>query len=262
MLLVVGQATSLADHFLHQDKDYEAIFSFGLLTETFDPVGPVVDQRTADEASTFVAAMAKELAAEVASWTTLSEQLPPLYSALKIGGQRMSDRVRRGEEVERRPRPIKVSSSELLELNPAAATLKVRLHVSSGTYVRSFATRLAEHFDFPVHVSGLRRLRVGGFLVEDPRVWLPPAKPPADPSPAVGVELLPTVLPLTDALEFPALEAPSEVAVSLLRNGRQPNLAQAAPPGDFLIVDHAGDVVAWARGGDNGSYALQRVFGA
>lgn len=161
LVLCVGPATRLSSWLTHLDKVYEATVHFGVETTTLDPEGEVTAR---DEAGAQTLA-AGQLADIVAGFEGPQQQMPPAYSAKKIAGEAAHRRVRRGEVVDLPPVPIELFALELLAWQ--APRLEVRVHCSSGTYIRALARDFGKAAGCGAHLERLRRLRVGPFDVGD-----------------------------------------------------------------------------------------------
>lgn len=154
--LMFGEACKLAGALLTHDKAYEAEVCFGLRTTTDDVEGEVLS-RSALRPS------AEALTAALKAFEGLIAQVPPVYSALKVGGKAMYSHAREGAPVAAEPRQVRVDSIRLLAFDGERA----RLHIDcgKGTYIRSIARDLGEALGCGGHLSALRRLRVGAFEV-------------------------------------------------------------------------------------------------
>jgi tRNA pseudouridine55 synthase len=169
LLLGVGRATKLLGHLALTDKEYEAVIRLGTTTVTDDAEGEVLEERPvpALDAPALVAAMAA-LTGEI-------DQVPSSVSAVKIDGRRAYARVRAGEDVVLKPRPVTVSVFELVERRdpatgaptPDGTDLAVRVACSSGTYIRALARDLGAAVGCGGHLTHLRRTRVGPFTAAD-----------------------------------------------------------------------------------------------
>ena len=206
-LLVVctGVATRVAELFVDQAKEYIGRVCFGRATDTYD-----IDGRTTAEGPVpplDAAMLQRALAAFIGD----IEQVPPMVSALKVDGRRLYDLARRGVEIERPPRRVRVYGIELLAHGDDWADLRVRC--GRGCYVRSIAFDLGTALGVPAHLGVLRRTAIGALHVDDALA----------PDAFAGLGLPhAAVRDVADALEFlPALRvrAAAEVAV---RNGAQP----------------------------------------
>jgi tRNA pseudouridine55 synthase len=162
LVLALGRATRLLPFLPMEPKRYLATIAFGAETDTLDAAGTVTataDAGGVDEAG---------LRAALAGFVGPQEQLPPMVSAVKVGGERLYAKARRGETVERTPRPIVVHAMELLELAAGERPLAtVTVTCSGGTYVRSLAADLGRSLGTLAHLATLRRTAVGSFTEDD-----------------------------------------------------------------------------------------------
>ncbi|MFT3805562.1 tRNA pseudouridine(55) synthase TruB [Arenimonas sp.] len=159
--LCFGEATKIAGHLLGNDKAYETVARFGLTTDTDDADGKPLRERAVD------AVVADRLVSLLEPLTGRIRQRPPIYSALKQGGEPLYAKARRGETIEVPEREVMVHSIELLELRADEARL--RIVCGSGTYVRSLVRDLGEALGCGAHVAELRRLWVEPF--REPRMF-------------------------------------------------------------------------------------------
>ena len=204
--IALGEATKLCGRMLNATKGYEFTITFGEETDTLDAEGEVVS--TSD-----VRPSLEEIEAVLPSFTGEIEQVPPAFSALKIGGKAAYARARAGEELEMRPRAVTIHELSARESENDAVTLSAV--VSKGTYIRSLARDIAYALNTLGHVTMLRRTRAGPFSL-DQAISLDFLEEAAK---ARG--LTRTVLPLTAALDdIPALPVTSRQA-ELLRQGQR-----------------------------------------
>jgi tRNA pseudouridine55 synthase len=162
LVLALGRATRLLPFLPTEPKRYLAEVAFGAETDTLDATGTVT--ATADAAGVDEAA----LRAALAGFVGPQLQVPPMVSAIKVGGERLYAKARRGEEVDRAPRPIVIQALELLGFTGGErprATLEVTC--SGGTYVRSLAADLGRALGTLAHLAALRRTAVGRFTEAD-----------------------------------------------------------------------------------------------
>jgi tRNA pseudouridine55 synthase len=162
LLLLIGRATKSCEAVMDQPKQYEATIKFGATTETLDPQSreepmPTATRQPEDVSAEEIDEALRQFVGEIA-------QRPPLFSALKVGGQRASDRVRAGETIQLHPRLIRIESIERLEVNPPF--LRVRIDCGRGTYIRSLARDIGEALGTGAYLTQLRRTRIGKFAVE------------------------------------------------------------------------------------------------
>ncbi len=157
LLILLGSVTRLAEYLLEVDKEYLATIRFGTATSTFDAAGRV----TATRPFTF---REESLEAKLATFVGERLQVPPVYSAIKIGGRKAYDMARAGEEIEMAPRKVHIYELALLRWESPNAVVRVRC--SRGTYIRSIAHDIGEAMGSHAHLVSLRRIRLGPFSVE------------------------------------------------------------------------------------------------
>ena len=218
--IALGEATKVAGRMLDATKQYAFTIRFGEETDTLDAEGEMV-------ATSDVVPTAAQVADVLPRFSGEIEQVPPVYSALKIGGKASYLRARAGEEVELKPRTVTVHDLQLISDSANEASLLAT--VSKGTYIRSLARDIARALRTVGHVSYLRRTRAGPFSLEqsvslDFLGELAKAR-----------QLTRAVLPLEAALDdIPALPVTSRQA-ELLRHG-QWLAGIPAPPGLCLAT--------------------------
>ncbi|HIW97637.1 MAG TPA: tRNA pseudouridine(55) synthase TruB [Candidatus Tidjanibacter gallistercoris] len=159
LVVCLGKATKRVEALQAEEKEYVAEMVLGATTPSFDMEHPV-DATYPWEHITRVA-----VESALASLTGERLQMPPLYSAKKIDGQRAYEYAREGEEVTLRAATIRIHALELLECD--LPRIKVRVVCSKGTYIRSLAREIGEALDSGAYLSSLRRTRSGDFRAED-----------------------------------------------------------------------------------------------
>jgi tRNA pseudouridine55 synthase len=172
LLLLVGRATRLAQFLAGDDKEYDAIIRLGYATDTGDRTGTPL---TSPTQATHSGWREDEIESALASLRGNITQVPPMYSAKKIAGQKLYELARRGEEVERKP--VSVCIHDFVPIRPDGQLMKDNLdgtfdffvHVacSSGTYVRTLAEDFGKRLHAGAHLAELRRVRVGQFRIEN-----------------------------------------------------------------------------------------------
>jgi tRNA pseudouridine55 synthase len=153
--LCFGDATKLSAYLLDADKRYWVKIKLGERTDTADADGTVVETRPVPALDT------EQLQSVLDGFLGEIDQIPPMYSAVRVGGERLYNLARAGVEVERQPRRITIHSLELLGFENDEIELNV--HCSKGTYVRTLAEDVGEQLGCGAHVCGLRRTGVGPF---------------------------------------------------------------------------------------------------
>ena len=204
--IALGEATKLAGRMLDATKAYDFTIKFGEETDTLDTEGKAI-------ATSDVRPTREKVEAVLPRFTGEIDQLPPVYSALKIDGKAAYARARAGEAVELKPRQVTIFDLKIGETTPDSATLSAT--VSKGTYIRSLARDIAHALGTVGHVSYLRRTRAGPFGL-DSAISLDFLEEAAK-----ARALTRTVLPLSAALDdIPALPVTSRQA-ELLRQGQR-----------------------------------------
>jgi len=158
LVILLGEACSRSNEFLKLDKVYEATFRLGATSSTGDPEGkltPVSDTQPASEA---VLEALKGLTGQI-------QQTPPVFSAIKVGGERAYKLARKGKVVDIPSRTVTIYKLELLSYE--YPNIQVRAHVSSGTYIRSLAEDVGKRLGVGAYCSELRRAQIGGMSIEN-----------------------------------------------------------------------------------------------
>jgi len=159
MIVVVGKATKLAAEMTGYDKVYETTVLLGRETDSYDIMGKVVSEKNAADFSK------DELEAVLDKFRGEIEQVPPMFSALKVKGKKLYELARKGKSIERAAR--KVTIYELSLLKWEKPRLELRIHCSKGTYIRSLAYDIGRELGCGGCVERLIRTRAGNFRIED-----------------------------------------------------------------------------------------------
>ena len=160
LVVLVGRATRAASYAEAQEKEYVARFRPGIVTDTQDVTGTVLSRSAARPTE-------EALCAALPRFTGELEQIPPMYSAIKVRGQKLYEIARRGETVERQPRKILIHSLDYLGTENGDHILRIRC--SKGTYIRTLCHDLGAYLGCGGCMASLRRTASGGFRVEDAR---------------------------------------------------------------------------------------------
>lgn len=171
LVLLVGRATRLGQ-FVGSEKEYEAVIRLGFATTTGDALGERLPNNTQPAKLTW---SDREIEKALAQLRGSINQVPPMYSAKKRGGQKLYELARRGETVAREPVGVTIyafdplgDAGQLLKENvERTSDLRARVVCSAGTYVRTLAEDLGRLLGVPAHLAELRRIRAGDFLVTD-----------------------------------------------------------------------------------------------
>lgn len=159
LILCLGKATRLSDHLIGLDKTYEGVMRLGVISNSYDLDGEIVEERPVPALSIdAIQEQCNLFVGEIA-------QIPPMVSAVKVGGERLYKKARKGEVVEREPRRVYVS--EYTVLSYAAPDAKIRVRCSRGTYVRSLCHDVGQKLGCGAVLASLRRTMVGEYSLED-----------------------------------------------------------------------------------------------
>jgi tRNA pseudouridine55 synthase len=239
LLLLFGEATKLSGYLTADDKRYRAKVSFGRSTDTLDAEGATTEERPLSpgwlSAEKLEAALVRERARR--------EQVPPAYSAIKVAGERAHRLSRQGKPPELPPREVAVQELSVESFDDLGVTLV--LTVSKGYFVRSLARDLCETLGVPGHLSELRRLSSGRFLLEEATAW-PPAEVKWLSISEAATRSLPSVeleaRAVIRARQGKPLSASDFVArpgaglSAWLREGKLVAIGQEVAPGVFRVV--------------------------
>ncbi|HIG91514.1 MAG TPA: tRNA pseudouridine(55) synthase TruB [Methylococcaceae bacterium] len=158
LAVVVGNATRLSSYIMNMPKTYEAVVCLGTQTDTLDSTGTIVEQKDPGPYRPFAILDAVE------SQKGLIEQMPPVFSALKVQGQRAYKLARQGEEVSLEPRQVMVYGIDLIAIRWPLVSLRIRC--GSGTYIRSIARDIGAAMNIPASLQTLRRTSVGPYQAD------------------------------------------------------------------------------------------------
>ena len=152
----VGRATRGVEFFEHAEKTYETVLRLGMTTDTEDISGTVLTEQDAFVTGEMLENVLRQFRGEIM-------QVPPMYSALKVGGQKLVDLARKGKEVERQPRPITIHELTLLGMEADGIHLRVRC--SKGTYIRTLCKDIGEALGCGGCMEALRRVQAGEYTI-------------------------------------------------------------------------------------------------
>lgn len=160
--ICVGKATRLADYIMGEDKAYRAEITFGVETETADSFGAITAEREAGHLGR------GDIAYVLPRFTGEIMQIPPMVSAVKVGGKRLYELAREGKEIERQPRPVTIHRLQLIDYIPGVHPVAiVDVVCSKGTYIRTLAEDIGRSLGVGAHMSHLVRTRSGPFALAE-----------------------------------------------------------------------------------------------
>ena len=154
----VGRGTRGVEFFEHAEKTYEATLLLGTTTDTEDTSGTVLEQKEVHISETEFLSILPQFRGKIM-------QVPPMYSALKINGQKLVDLARKGKTVERQPREIEIFLLECTEFS--GNTAKIRVRCSKGTYIRTLCKDIGEALGCGGCMAALRRVQAGEYTIEE-----------------------------------------------------------------------------------------------
>jgi tRNA pseudouridine55 synthase len=156
LIMGIGKATRLLNFLQGTAKEYRAVARFGITTSTEDAEGEILAETPCDLDLERIREAAGAFTGEIS-------QLPPMVSAIKINGEALYKAARRGEEVDRQARTVRIYGLEVESFDPATQSATFYVKCSSGTYIRTLGADLGDALGCGAHLTGLRRLSVGSF---------------------------------------------------------------------------------------------------
>ena len=161
--LLIGEATKISKYLINHDKEYEVVLELGKKTSTADVEGEVIKEKEVP-AEIFEEQHVKEI---LKTFIGKQEQVPPIYSAIKVNGKKLYEYARKGQEVKLEPRKIEIYNIELLNINKDEKQISFRVKCSKGTYIRSLCEDIAEKLGTVGFMKELKRTVVGDFKIEN-----------------------------------------------------------------------------------------------
>ena len=161
--LLIGKGTLCSKYLINHDKVYEVSLKLGISTDTMDAEGKIIEEKKVNSNI-----LAKENVEKVlSSFIGKQEQTPPIYSAIKVAGKKLYEYARKGQEVEIPKREIEIYNIELVGINKVSKEIEFKVSCSKGTYIRSLCIDIAKALGTIGYMSGLERLQVGEFKIEN-----------------------------------------------------------------------------------------------
>ena len=160
--LLIGKGTLCSQYLIEHDKIYEVVLKLGAKTDTADIEGNIIEEQevimeSLDE---------NNVLAVLSSFLGKQEQIPPMYSAIKVNGKKLYEYARKGQTVEIKPRQIEIYKCELKQINFKEKEINFTVHCSKGTYIRSLCEDIAEKLGTIGYMKELNRIKVGKFGIE------------------------------------------------------------------------------------------------
>ena len=225
----VGRATRAVEFAAEREKEYLAGLRLGVVTDTQDTTGTVLETHP-------VCADRPQVEAVLARFRGEITQIPPMYSAIKREGKKLYELARRGQEVERQPRPITIEALDLLDqVSPTEYTLRVRC--SKGTYVRTLCHDIGQALGCGGALFSLRRTQSAGFSLDQAVTMDQVSAHPAPQQLLLSVDRY--------FSRYPALTLRHGTAEKKLRNGNR--LTLEGQDGVYRVYSRGGDFLALSR---------------
>ena len=161
--LLLGDATKISKYLINHDKEYEVILELGKKTSTADVEGEVIEEKEVSQTiwkPEYIENILTEFIGE-------QEQIPPIYSAIKINGKKLYDYAREGKTVTIEPRRIKIYKIELMGFNKEDKQIQFKVNCSKGTYIRSLCEDIAKKLGTVGYMKELNRTQVGEFYIKN-----------------------------------------------------------------------------------------------
>ncbi len=158
--MCIGRATKTADMLTAKDKQYIAEVTLGSRTDTLDKTGTVLETAEVDVCEEGIKSVIKKFIGDI-------EQIPPMYSAIKVNGKKLYELARKGEEIERKPRRVRIDNIEVFDINLPEKKLSILVDCSKGTYIRTLCDDIGKELGCFAHMSGLIRTKSGRFDISE-----------------------------------------------------------------------------------------------
>ena len=161
--LLIGKGTQCSKYLINHDKIYNVTLQLGEKTDTADSEGKVIETKEVKEKT-----LKKENIEKILEkFKGKQEQIPPIYSAIKVNGKKLYEYARKGQEVEIKPRKIEIYNIELLNINEKQKQIEFQVSCSKGTYIRSLCEDIAQRLETVGYMLELKRIQVGNFNIKE-----------------------------------------------------------------------------------------------
>ena len=160
--LLIGKGTLCSQYLIEHDKIYEVVLKLGIKTDTADIEGNIIEEKEVSIESI----EENNILNVLKSFMGKQEQIPPMYSAIKVNGKKLYEYARKGQIIEIKPRQIEIYECELKKINFKEKEISFTVHCSKGTYIRSLCEDIAEKLGTIGYMKELNRIKVGKFGIE------------------------------------------------------------------------------------------------
>lgn len=231
----IGKATRIAEYIMDLPKSYQGQVTLGIATTTEDATGEVVEEKEVKDISK------EQISHMLQSFIGEIEQIPPMYSSVKIDGQRLYQLARKGETVERKPRKVRIYQLDMIEYHPSKhPQIDFSVTCSKGTYVRTLCVDIGKKLGYPAHMSNLIRTKSGPFQLEETYTL-------EEIEQIVATQKLKqAIVPMSESLpHLPKVTIPEEEVEKKIYNGQRIELELSLSyEGLVRICDSEGNLVA------------------
>ena len=157
--ILIGKGTLCSKYLINHDKIYETTIQLGKKSDTADGEGKIIEEKEVKEDSL----KEEKIKSVLKKFIGKQEQIPPMYSAIKINGKKLYEYARKGEKVEIKPRNIEIYSLDLLNIDEKEQQITLKVSCSKGTYIRSLCEDISKSLDTVGYMLNLNRLKVDRF---------------------------------------------------------------------------------------------------
>ena len=161
--ILVGKGTLLSKYLINHDKKYIVKLQLGIKTDTADSEGKIIEEKQVQQNLLNKENIKKVLE----SFIGKQEQIPPIYSAIKVNGKKLYEYARKGQSVEIKPRMIEIYDIKFISFLPEENQIEFEVFCGKGTYIRSLCEDIAAKFETVGYMKALKRIQVGNFSIED-----------------------------------------------------------------------------------------------
>lgn len=161
--ILIGKGTQVSKYLINHDKKYIVKLQLGIKTDSGDSEGKIIEEKQVD-----IKTLNKENIIQILkSFIGKQEQIPPIYSAIKVNGKKLYEYARKGQDVEIKPRKIEIYDIKLLDFSIEEKKIDFEVFCGKGTYIRSLCEDIAKKFDTIGYMKELKRIKVGEFIIEN-----------------------------------------------------------------------------------------------
>lgn len=161
--ILIGKGTLCSKYLINHDKKYVVNLALGQKTETADLEGKIIEEKKIPDKSL----TQNEIEKVLKSFIGKQQQMPPIYSAIKVNGKKLYEYARKGQNVEIKPREIEIYDIKLMNIDAQKKQIQFKVFCGKGTYIRSLCEDIAEKLETVGYMESLKRIQVGDFKIEE-----------------------------------------------------------------------------------------------